>query len=224
LDKVNLFFIYLDITAPLAVFLMVLFAVLYRGMQLMIFDRILVSFLLGQVLLNSLANFLQDHQINNHWVYHLNNITTQVIFSIYFYYLFTDANKKRLVLYGSLFFILFYVVNIVLIQPYYTFNSYSYAMGAFLFVAFALMSFYSWIESLPATNILLLKEFWGAAGILFYFGSSFFIFISYEYLSVVSAKNVGILWKLHNVFLTLGCFLFLKAIFSRQWIPKSSSL
>jgi hypothetical protein len=223
LDKVNLFFIYLDITAPLAVFLMVLFAVLYRGMQLMIFDRILVSFLLGQVLLNSLANFLQDHQINNHWVYHLNCITTQVIFSIYFYYLFTDANKKRLVLYGSLFFILFNVVNIMLIQPYYTFNSYSYAMGAFLFVAFALMSFYSWIESLPATNILLLKEFWGAAGILFYFGSSFFIFISYEYLSVVSAKNVGILWKLHNVFLTLGCFIFLKAIFSKQWIPKSSS-
>ena len=83
MDKVNLFFIYLDITAPLAVFLMVLFAVLYRGMQLMIFDRILVSFLLGQVLLNSLANFLQDHQINNHWVYHLNCITTQVIFSIY---------------------------------------------------------------------------------------------------------------------------------------------
>ena len=223
MDKVNLFFIYLDITAPLAVFLMVLFAVLYRGMQLMIFDRILVSFLLGQVLLNSLANFLQDHQINNHWVYHLNCITTQVIFSIYFYYLFTDAYKKRLVLYGSLFFILFYLVNIMLIQPYYTFNSYSYAMGAFLFVAFALMSFYSWIESLPATNILLLKEFWGAAGILFYFGSSFFIFISYEYLSVVSAKNVGILWKLHNVFLTLGCFIFLKAIFSKQWIPKSSS-
>jgi hypothetical protein len=96
-------------------------------------------------------------------------------------------------------------------------------MGAFLFVGFSLMSFYGWMEGLPASNILLLKEFWGAAGILFYFGSSFFIFISYEYLSEVSAKNVGILWKLHNVFLTLGCLIFLKAIFSKQWILKSSS-
>jgi hypothetical protein len=223
LDKVNLFFIYLDIAAPLVVFLVVLFAVLYRGLQLLPYDRILISFLLAQVFLNSLANYLQDQQINNHWVYHLNCITTQVIFTIYFFHLFADAPKRKLLLYGTLFFILFYIINIVFIQPYYTFNSYSYAMGAFLFVGFALMSFYGWMEGLPASNILLLKEFWGAAGILFYFGSSFFIFISYEYLSEVSAKNVGILWKLHNVFLTLGCVIFLKAIFSKQWIPKSSS-
>ncbi|WP_072835136.1 hypothetical protein [Flavisolibacter ginsengisoli] len=223
MDKVNLFFIYLDITAPLVVFLVVLFAVLYRGLHLRPFDRILISFLLAQILLNSLANFLQYHKTNNHWVYHLNCITTQVIFSVYFFFLFTDVARKKILLYGSLIFILFYVLNIVFIQPYYTFNSYSYAMGAFLFVAFALMSFYGWMEGLPATNILQLKEFWGAAGILFYFGSSFFIFISYEYLSEVSAKNVGILWKLHNVFLTLGCFIFLKAIFSKQWILKSSS-
>lgn len=223
MDKVNLFFIYLDIAAPLVVFLVVLFAVLYRGLQLLPYDRILISFLLAQVFLNSLANYLQDQQINNHWVYHLNCITTQVIFTIYFFHLFADASKRKLLLYGTFFFILFYIINIVFIQPYYTFNSYSYAMGAFLFVGFALMSFYGWMEGLPASNILLLKEFWGAAGILFYFGSSFFIFISYEYLSEVSAKNVGILWKLHNVFLTLGCVIFLKAIFSKQWIPKSSS-
>jgi hypothetical protein len=223
LDKHNLFFIYLDIIAPLVVFLVVLFMVLYRGIKLLPYDRILITFLLAQVFLNSLANYLQDQQVNNHWVYHLNCITTQGIFTVYFYYLFADASKKRLLLYGSLFFIFFYIINIVFIQPYYTFASYSYAMGAFLFVGFALMSFYGWMEGLPASNILLLKEFWGAAGILFYFGSSFFIFISYEYLSEVSAKNVGILWKLHNVFLTLGCLIFLKAIFSKQWIPKSSS-
>ncbi|HJW16065.1 MAG TPA: hypothetical protein VJ499_03045, partial [Flavisolibacter sp.] len=89
----NLFFIYLDITAPLAVFLVVLFAVLYRGLQLLPFDRILISFLLAQVLLNSLANFLQDRLVNNHWVYHLNCITTQLIFTIYFFHLFVDASK-----------------------------------------------------------------------------------------------------------------------------------
>jgi hypothetical protein len=223
LEKHNLFFIYLDIIAPVVIFLVVLFAVVYRGLKLLPYDRILISFLLSQIILNSLGNYLQDLRINNQWVYHLNCITTQGIFTFYFCYLFADASKKRLLLYGSLIFILFYVINIIFIQPYYTFASYSYAMGAFLFVGFALMSFYGWMEGLPATNILLLKEFWGAAGILFYFGSSFFIFISYEYLSEVSPRNVGTLWKLHNVFLTLGCLIFLKAIFSKQWIPKSSS-
>jgi len=215
--------VYLDIMAPLLVFTLVLFAILYKGVRLIKLDLILLSFILLQIVLNGLANFLQDNQINNHWVYHLNCIATQTIFSIYFYELFSSPRKKKLVLYGLALFVVFYVMILFFIQPYNIFNSYSYALGAFFIVTFGLISFYGWMQGLPAYNILRLKEFWGSAGVLFYFGSSFFIFISYQYLSLVSAKNVGILWKLHNVFLTLGCFLFLKAIFSRQWIPKSSS-
>ena len=218
----NSFFIYLDIIAPLVVCFLILFAVLSKGIRLMRFDRYLLSFILLQVILNSLANFLQDQHINNQWIYHLNCIATQTIFSLYFYNLFQSQAKKKLVLLSALFFVVFYGLNIFFIQPYDTFNSYSYALGAFFIVTFGLVSFYSWMESLPAQNIVHLKEFWGAAGVLFYFGSSFFIFISYQYLSLVSPKNVGILWRLHNVFLALGCFLFLKAIFSKQWIPKSS--
>jgi hypothetical protein len=222
-NKWNLFLIYLDIIAPLVVFALVLFAILYRGMKLINFDLILLSFILVQIVFNGMANFLMNHHINNHWIYHLNCIATQGIFSVYFYRLFDTGSKKKMVIYGAGVFIIFYLLNIFFIQPYNTFSSYSYALGAFLIVFFALVSFYSWMEGLPAHNIAHLKEFWGAAGVLFYFGSAFFIFISYHYLSLVSPKNVGILWKLHNVFLTLGCFLFLKAIFSRQWIPKSSS-
>ena len=192
-------------------------------MRLIHFDLILLSFILLQILLNTTANFLQDHRINNHWVYHLNCIATQVVFSLYFYQIFSSPSRKRLILYSAVLFVSFYLVNLFFIQPYHTFNSYSYAMGAFFIVSFALIGFYGWMKELPAYNIVRLKEFWGSAGVLFYFGSSFFIFISYQYLSLVSPKNVGILWKLHNVFLALGCFLFLKAIFSKQWIPKSSS-
>ena len=219
----NVFLVYLDIIAPLLVFILVLFAILRRGMRLIDFDLILLSFILLQIVLNGTANFLQDHRINNHWVYHLNCIATQAVFSIYFYQLFSSLARKRLILYSAIIFVSFYLVNLFFIQPYHTFNSYSYAMGAIFIVSFALIGFYGWMKELPAYNIVHLKEFWGSAGVLFYFGSSFFIFISYQYLSLVSPKNVGILWQLHNVFLALGCFLFLKAIFSKQWIPKSSS-
>ncbi|HEU0111714.1 MAG TPA: hypothetical protein VFQ73_12625 [Flavisolibacter sp.] len=192
-------------------------------MRLLKEDLILLSFILLQVILNSLANYLQDNRINNHWVYHLNCIATQTVFSLYFHHLFTSDSKKRLVLYCNILFVIFYLANFLFIQPHNTFNSYSYAVSAFVIVSFALISFYGWMESMPANNIVKLKEFWGSAGVLVYFGSSFFIFISYQYLSLVSPKNVGILWKLHNVFLAMGCFIFLKAIFSKQWIPKSLS-
>jgi len=192
-------------------------------MKLIHFDLILLTFILLQIILNGLANFLQHHKINNLWIYHLNCIVTQGIFSVYFYHIFPSQRKKKLVVYAVILFVFYYIINILLIQPYNTFNSYSYALSAFFMVSFALVGFYEWMKELPAYNIVHLKEFWGSAGVLFYFGSSFFIFISFQYLSLVSPKNVGILWWLHNVFLALGCFLFLKAIFSKQWIPKSSS-
>jgi hypothetical protein len=69
-------------------------------------------------------------------------------------------------------------------------------------------------------DILQLKDFWLAAGTLLYFGSSFFIFISYNYLSVVSVKDVSVLWKIHNLFLAVSCLIFFKAIMSKAWIPK----
>jgi hypothetical protein len=67
-------------------------------------------------------------------------------------------------------------------------------------------------------DIFDLKLFWGLAGILIYFGSALLIFLSYNYLSVVSYFNVGVLWRLHNVFLAIGSFLFFKSMQSRVWI------
>ena len=156
--------VYLDIYAPFIVFIVVLFGIIYRGVRLLKEDLILLSFILLQVILNSLANYLQDNRINNHWVYHLNCIATQTVFSLYFHHLFTSDSKKRLVLYCNILFVIFYLANFLFIQPHNTFNSYSYAVSAFVIVSFALISFYGWMESMPANNIVKLKEFWGSAG------------------------------------------------------------
>lgn len=212
------FFIYLDIIVPSLVLVTAVIILSTRRARITPADTALLSFLILQTVLNGLANSLQDRQINNHWIYHLNSILTQCVFSVYFFSEFKEPPKKQFVLITFAFFVCFFIINILFFQPYDTFNSYSYALGALLIVVYGLLNFYSWTELIPTRNILILKEFWAAAGILFYFGSSFFIFISYHYLSIVSYNTVGILWRLHNVFLALGCFIFLKAIVVKQWI------
>lgn len=183
-------------------------------------DRVILCFFLLQLCLNGLATQLQNNRINNHWVYHLNSLLTQILFAWCFYKILDTPLRKKLVTAGLFVFIAFHLFNMLFIQVYVTFNSYSYALGALLIVWYAYMSLQMLISNLPEENILHLKIFWFAAGILLYFGSSFFIFISYHYLSVVSAKNVGILWRIHNVFLAAGCSLFLKAITSKEWTRK----
>jgi hypothetical protein len=210
--------VYLDVTVPLTVLLAIVAIRLIKPTRWSKTDLFLLLFLIDQVALNSLANILQDYRIRNHWVYLLNSLSTQLIFAFYFYLLFTEKNKKRLVGTALLLYVLFFIINLTFIQPYTTFNSYSYALGAFFIVLFGLISFLSWTEVIPGVNIINLKEFWVSAGILLYFGSGFFIFISYHYLSIVSYESVGVLWKLHNVFLAFGCLLFLKAMTCTRWI------
>lgn len=214
--------VYLDVIVPGLVLLLALVYLFIRKRGLTWIDYVLLFFILIQLLLNAFANYLQDLRINNHWVYWINSVATQLIFSYYFYRLFSESIKRLLVVSTLLLYALFFVINYLYIQHYSTFNSYTYALGSLFIVLLALISFFTWIEIIPAYNINILstKEFWTSAGILFYFGSSFFIFISYHYLSEVSSKNVGVLWKLHNVFLGLGCFLFFKAITAKKWIPK----
>lgn len=214
--------VYLDIIIPAIVLLAALFyLVVYKTKSIWI-DHVLLLFILLQLCLNTLANYLQDLRINNHWVYWVNSVATQLVFTYYFYNLFTDRRKQLMVILYLGLYMAFFVINYLFIQHYSTFNSYTYALGSLFIVLLALTSFFTWIEVIPAynLNIISTKEFWTSVGILFYFGGSFFIFISYHYLSEVSSKNVGVLWKLHNVFLGIGCFLFLKAISSKKWIPK----
>lgn len=217
----NYILIYLDIAVPLASLIAVLVMYSLKKATLVTTDYVLLIFFMLQVVLNSMSNFLQDHRINNHWLYHTNALVTQLLFTSYFYLLFPTQRLKLFTVSGFIAFVIFFVVNILLLQPLDTFPSYSYALGSLLLVVYGLLTFQNWFEEVPATNILSLKEFWAISGILLYFGSGFFIFITYHYLSIVSSKDVGILWKFHNIFLALGCLVFLRAFTCKKWIQRS---
>lgn len=196
-----------------------LYFVLNRVVPTLI-DRTILFFLGVQVILNSLSGYMQYYQINNMWVYSLNILVFAIIFTRYFYGNLSGKRTRNIILACFLFFLVFFCFNLIFFQPYDTFNSYSYAFGALLIVVYSLLGLRQLINYSPEYDILRLKNFWFAAGILLYFGSSFFIFMSYHYLSEVSAKDVGVLWKIHNLFLAVSCVIFLKAIMSKEWIPK----
>ncbi len=216
--RLNSFLVYLDIIAPLTVLCFTVLLFLSKRNQITQPDYLLIYFLIAQGILNTLAPVLQSKGINNHLLYHLNCLLSEIIFTVYFL---MALEYKKIVRFGFLVFVIFWIANIFWIQPYYKFNSYSYSLGAFLIVLYSLLSFLQLIRKMPVQKILSLKEFWILTGLLTYFGSCFFIFTSYNYLSDINPKNVGILWKIHNVFLAFASVIFLNAIACKQWIHKS---
>jgi hypothetical protein len=211
---------YSDIIFPAIFFVTSLIVAKLRRVKLINHDFTLLGFYFLQFGLNTFANFLQDRQINNHIVYHLNSFITQLIFSCYYLEIYKGKKEKKIVIGTIIGYIGFFIFNLIFFQPLNTFNSYSYAFGVFWIVFLSLKTLQLMVDIPESENIYKMKEFWAAAGILFYFGSSFFIFISYNYLSSVSSNNVGILWRIHNIFLAVGCFLFFKAIVSPKWIQR----
>lgn len=212
--------VYLDMYAPLITVLLALLNFVIRRIKPVFIDFILLTFLIQQIILNRWANYFQEINVNNHWLYHVNCVLTQVLFTIYFLKIFKSKKNKKLLLITFSSFMIFAILNTLFIQPYNTFNSYSYAIGSLFIVSYCLLYFRNLIDKLPSNNLLSLKEFWAGAGILIYFGSCFFIFLSYHYLSIVSQKNVGVLWMVHNIFLTLGCILFLITFTKEKWIQE----
>lgn len=206
----------LDIIAPL-IALLVTAALYFRRKHIRSFSSfILISFLGLQLVLNSIAGYLHFILVNNLWVYHVNCLVTYLLFTYYF----TRIASKKAIIISFLVFAVIEIYLISFVQTYKEFPSYSYAVAAFSMVIYGLLFLNKIIDDIPTYEILSLKEFWLITGILTYFGSNFLIFISFHYLSEVSGKNVSIIWQLHNVFLALSCFIFLRAIRSKQWMIK----
>lgn len=207
----------LDIIAPGITLLFIGSRWMGRGYRGSFSNRILVAYLVLELCLNAVAGYLHYKTLPNLWVYQLNCQLTHLAFTIYF---FRALKRNRIVVIGFSFYL---IANLILLfsrQLVNLFPSYSYAASSFILVVYALTQFNKLIAKIPTIHILSLKEFWLNTGILTYFGSAFLIFISYQYLSNVSPKNVYILWQVHNIFLALSCITFAKAVFSRQWIHR----
>ena len=216
----NRIIVYLDIIVPLICFLFTIIFFKNRRVKINFYSLTLLLFDILQFTLNSIANILQNLETNNLWTYHLNSLFTQIIFSVYFFFFFKDKLNKIFVVLSFCIYLGFFTYSFYFLQKAFTFNSFSYAFGVLWIIFFSLRSFQNIFKNIEVEDLLNLKEFWIATGILFYFGSSFFIFLSYSYLSKQAYYSVGILWKIHNIFLSIGCFLFLKSIISKKWIQK----
>ena len=206
----------LDIIAPAISLVFLIIPFIIRKREFSFSDYILIGFLFVELVLNSIAALLQSRSINNLPIYFLNCFIIHTVFS---YYFFKILYRKQFVLIGFVFFLIAFAFFFK-IQPYNTFPSYLYAIASFIMILYSLIFLNQFIDTPSAYEILSLKEFWIVVGTLTYFGSSFFIFISYNYLSIVSPKKVYILWQSHNIFLFLGCCIFLKSINSNKWILK----
>lgn len=204
---------YLDSISPL---LLVLYLLLSRTR--MEKRDYLFWFLLAQTLINGYAIIL-DQLLDrpNLYLYHANCALSFLILSAYFRHILTFGRAKSIVFSILFLFSLFFIVNLLLWEDLSTFNSNSFGLASLILVAYC---FLYYLENLIYPKPFLItktRNFWFVTGILTYYASSFFIFITYRSLTEQEIKDIGILWQIHNVVFLVLCVYLLIGYQYKPW-------
>ena len=174
-------------------------------------------FVCMQFLSNLAASVLASLVIANYSVYAVNIILSFVLLSLMFYNLISKT-MNRFILLAATAFTVIAILSIVNGEGINTYNSVVSAVASFIITAYCLIYFYWKLVSdgrmigLTASSL-----FWVIIGIFTYYTGSFFIFISYKYLIVQEASVIGILWRFHNVLLTIFCFYTIYGLTCRKY-------
>lgn len=141
----------------------------------------------------------------NYSVYVLNIVLSFSVLSLLFYRMEAPVLKKFIPV-ASFLFMIGSVVSLCGGDGFSSYNSVISAMASFIITAYCLIFFY-WklVKDTRLTGLTNSALFWIIIGIFTYYTGSFFIFISYKYLIDRDFNSVGILWRFHNVLLTIFC-------------------
>ena len=167
--------------------------------------RYIFWFVFVQFITNVLAIVLETFKLANYSVYAVNIILSFGILSALFYR-FNIASIKKLVPVATLIFLICTIISLANGDGIETYNSIVSAVASFVITAYCLIFFY-WrlVKDTTLSGLTDHAIFWIIIGIFTYYTGSFFIFISYKYLIDREFDSVGILWRFHNVLLTIFC-------------------
>jgi hypothetical protein len=193
---------YIDTAAPL----LALFFFIKPYYRLAKELRYVLWFVLIQFVTNMVSMLLENvFIIPNYSVYVINVILSFGILSVMFYQINIPV-FKRLVPAASMAFAVCAVYSLAKGDGIGTYNSVLSAVGSFVITAYCMVFFY-WrlVRDTGLSGLTELAFFWIIIGLFTYYTGSFFIFISYKYLIAKEFNAIGILWRFHNVLLTIFC-------------------
>ena len=110
----------------------------------------------------------------NHWWYNLFLPMEYLLFAGLYYFDFTSRGKQHIVLYGSAALVLFSVVNMLWLQGFEYFNTYTIMASGTLILIWIFMYFQELLQREEPTPLLRQPMFWISSGLLiFYLGNIF---------------------------------------------------
>ncbi len=206
---------YLDVVPP---FLLIVFAL--ASPQITIRRDYIFWYLVVQTLLNTISMIIyQVFDGSNLIIYNTNCVIVFLILSGYFASILQFKDTKKIIIGVAVLFLVVLIFNALKFEHIVDqFNSNMYGLAAFIVVVYC---FLYYLQNLlnPTKDIVQTVDFWYVTGLLTYYASSFFIFITFNYLMQSNSQyNTGIkiLWPIHNVLFLVMCGYLFKGMLCKR--------
>lgn len=181
----------------------------------------LLLILVIAMLCDGLAFFLVKYAINTHWI---GNIYLISQFFLLVWMFREQLNRKKWVNLILIFFVVFFLVNIIFFQGPLTFNSVSNVMACLILMPLCMYYFYRLLNDLPTTDIHSLPMLWISFAVLIYYAGNFFLFLVSNYFIKGEEQSHRMLWNLHNLLNITKNILFAVALWQSYRKVRSSLL
>lgn len=203
----------MNVVAPCFI-LLPLAAALARYRQLPAAGRLLFAYLAVDAVVSFLSSVLAYNHIPNLPLYHVATIVDTVLLISFFLKLFAHKVWAGYLTAAMFLFPLLGVLNIIFLQPLFSFNSYMLSLKSMLLI---FLCFLYWWHYEPVTGKAWkhIPLHWIISGLLLYFSSAFILFTFSDFIISVSSRTVSIvLWNIHAG-LSVMMFLLLAIGFSK---------
>jgi hypothetical protein len=160
------------------------------------------------------SSFFAYFDIPNNFLYNIVILFSFTLLSIYFC-LIMKSRRVKIAIAAIIMpvFISLFCIYTFFLKKDTLFNSVGYTVMSIVIIIYSFLFIWEKFSLLEFENIYDDYRFWVIASFMLYYISSFFIFLSYHYLtskglkslSQEQIKNIGVLWGLHNIFYFISC-------------------
>jgi hypothetical protein len=149
------------------------------------------------VLLMEFSNYLADRGIHNMYLYHIDSLVEVGLLLPYISVV--SFHSLKLPRYVFLGFLVCWLMNIFILEPFTQFNSNTASLAALLVAGFSFRYYFALSNRDEILHFQRLPSFWIVSGLLFYSVVTVLILGSYKYKQWFSDINTHVLWKIQQV-------------------------
>lgn len=159
--------------------------------------RVLFVYLVVDAVVSIASSALAYHHVSNMPLYHFATIADTVLLLYFFSMVFADQRWAGYLTVAMFVFPLLAVLNLLLLQPLFSFNSYMLSLKAIVLIGLCFLYWWHY-EPVAGKAWTAIPLHWIISGLMLYFSSAFILFTFSDLIISVSSRSISIvLWNIH---------------------------